>query len=132
MLDTSSEWEREVSVGAVPCLSWDPSLGLDDIEEIESVIGIVPDVNLRSAEVWQGWVPGASSLKVSEDWMLEVVSLLVDLGGEDSKSLEVLSNDGEDWESLALKRSCPWDGQVKGSVVDWVELELIVNLEVLG
>ena len=64
--------------------------------------------------------------------MLEVVSLLVDLGGEDSKSLDVLSNDGESWDSLALKRSSPCDGHVKGSVVDWVELELIVNLEVLG
>jgi hypothetical protein len=64
--------------------------------------------------------------------VLEVVSLLVDLGGEDSKSLDVLSNEGEGWDSLALKRSSPCDGQVKGSVVDWVELELIVNLEVLG
>ena len=97
MLDTSSEWEREVLVGAVPCLGWDISLSLDDVEEIESVIWVGPDVGLRSGQVWGGWVPGASSLKVSKDWVLEVGSWLVWLGGEDSKSLEVLSNDGEDW-----------------------------------
>ena len=133
LLEASSEWKREVLVGAVPVLGWDPSLSLDDIEEIESEIWVGPDVGLRSGQVCKSWVaPGASSLKVIEEWVLEVGSWLVWLGGQDSKSLDVLSSDGEDWESLALKSSCPWDGQVKGSVVEWVELELILNCEVVS
>ena len=67
MLETSSEIEREVLVGAVPVLGWDPSLSLDDVEEIESEIWVGPDVDLRKAEVCVDWVPVAISLKVIED-----------------------------------------------------------------
>ena len=64
--------------------------------------------------------------------MLEVVSLLVDLGGEDSNSLDILTSDGNDWDSLAFKSSGNSNVEVEGSIVEWVELELVINLEVLG